>query len=282
MQLLKNNKDSGFCNASVQKNWVSLILRVSAISSAERELWVCEVPSWCWNQRNLSSAAPCCCVEIKQAADEHVAVLVDIVGKNGTFSNIPWFTWCNGENDTPCQYVFFQDSDLDGAFRCTGWTIVANKKNYTIFLVMLKHAETTYQHYISSCSLLQLQTRISHLRRSLKYIHCPFQLARETQTAELLSEIHAFLKTFCISKLPSSVNLRIFVQTGLREGCSPFGWLKTVTSLCQLHKWSSTKKNDLIRIKECSVFCLFKKHIAHANKYAFLWLQDVVPSVDAQ
>ena len=144
--------------------------------------------------------------------------------------------------------MFFQDSDLDGAFRRTGWTIVANKKSYPFFVVMLKHTETTYQCYISSCSLLQLQTRISHLRQSLKCIHRPFQLARETQTAELLSEIHAFLKTLCIVKLPSSVNLQTFVQTGLREGCSPFGWLKIGTNLCPLQKWSSTKKKDLMRI----------------------------------
>lgn len=69
----------------------------------------------------------------------------------------------------------FQDRDLDGAFRCTGWTIMANQKSYTIFVVVLKHTETTYQHYVSSRSLLQLQAHISHWRQPLKCTHGPFQ-----------------------------------------------------------------------------------------------------------
>jgi len=201
MQLLKKDKDLGFWNASVLKNSAAasrLSLTVSCESQQfpvlNGELWVCEVPRWCWNQRNLSSAAPCCCVEIKQAADEHVAVFVDTVRNNGTFSHIPSFTWCNGENDTPRQHTFFQDSDLGDAFRCTDWTIVANQKSYTTFVMMLKHTETTRQCYISFCSLPQLQTRTAHLRQSLK---CP-----SNRQEKLLAEIHAFLKTFRTTEYP--------------------------------------------------------------------------------
>lgn len=67
-----------------------------------------------------SSAAPCCCIERKQAADEHVAVLVDMGRNNGTSP-----TSLNSPDAVRglthhASTWFSQDSHLEGAFRCTG------------------------------------------------------------------------------------------------------------------------------------------------------------------
>lgn len=174
-----------------------------------------------------SSAAPCCCIERKQAADEHVAVLVDMGRNNGTSP-----TSLNSPDAVRglthhASTWFSQDSHLEGAFRCTGWTITASKKSSFCCDVETPWNDFSMLHF-------QLPTHISHWQWPLKHCHGPFQLARDAQTAELLAGIPAFSKAFHITRSPSPVNLQTRVQNGLREGYSSSDWLKVVTD-CTKH-----------------------------------------------
>lgn len=160
MHLLRNDRDVGFCNTSVQENSGTQVKSGSSQcwdgSPGSREASPGLFPAWRRNRWQVNTGLSW---EMQPGR----------TGLSPTFHNSPDGLERTARRDRTCFIktvilVEFSDTQVELLLQTSD----------AGFEGMLKYTETTYQYYLSRCSYLQPQP--------LKGTQSPFQPARETQT----------------------------------------------------------------------------------------------------